>query len=173
MCFQHDEPSTHYTWDVREYLHECFPNHWLGCCRPHAWSLRSPDLAPLDYYLCSYLNNVVYETNVDSRSTLLHYIFAAAEHVCNHFHNTISYPFCTDAFWKTTQLKEETCNSYCETLLCAWSCKWVNFVWNGYFISDRGCAKIHCQWCSVGAVILLDVHVLCKVLCCIRWCVCN
>jgi len=90
MCSQHDETSTHYTWDVREYLYECFPNHWLGCCRPHAWSLKLPDLAPLDYYLWNYLKNVVYETNVDSRSSLRRYLFAETEHICNHFHNTVS-----------------------------------------------------------------------------------
>jgi hypothetical protein len=43
----------------------------------------------IEVALWSYLN-VVYEANVDSRSALLCYIFAAAEHVSNHFHNTVS-----------------------------------------------------------------------------------
>lgn len=75
---------------------------------------------------------------------------------------------------KNTQpLKEETSNSYCETVPHDWSFRWVNFVWNGYFVNNKGCTKIHCQLCSVSTIILLDVHVLCKGLCCIRWCVWN
>ena len=88
MYFQHDEAPPHYTWHVREYLNESFPNCWLGCGGPIAWPRWSPDLTPLFYYLWGHMKTLVYETKVDSRAALHHRIFAVAEHICNHLDNT-------------------------------------------------------------------------------------
>ena len=82
--FQHDGAPPHYTWHVREYLNESFPNRWLGCGGPVAWPPRLPDLTPLDYYLWGHMKILVYESKVDSRAALRHLIFAAAEHIHNH-----------------------------------------------------------------------------------------
>jgi len=67
MYFQHDGAPPHYTWCVKEYLNESFPNRWLGCGGPVAWPLRLPDRIPLDYYLWGHMKTLVYETKVDSR----------------------------------------------------------------------------------------------------------
>ena len=59
MYFQHDGAPPHYIQRVREYLNEFFPDRWLGHGRPVAWPPRLPDLAPLDYYLCGYMETLV------------------------------------------------------------------------------------------------------------------
>jgi hypothetical protein len=63
---------------VRHYLDESFPNRWLGRGGPVAWTPRSPDLTPLDYYLWGHMKTLVYKTKVDSREALRDRIFAAA-----------------------------------------------------------------------------------------------
>jgi len=84
MYFQHDGASPHYTWRVREYLNDYFPNRWLGHGGPVALPPRSPDLTPLDFYLWGHMKTLVYETKVNSKAELCHHIFAAAEHIRNH-----------------------------------------------------------------------------------------
>jgi len=90
MHFQHDGAPPHYTWHVREYLNESFPNRWLGRGGPVAWPPRSPDLKPLDYYLWGHMKTLVYEIKVDSRAALHRHIFVAAEHISNHPDNIAS-----------------------------------------------------------------------------------
>jgi hypothetical protein len=65
MYFQHDGAFSHYTPHVRKYLNESFPNRWFGRGELVAWPPRSPDLAPLDYYLWVHMKTLVYETKVD------------------------------------------------------------------------------------------------------------
>jgi hypothetical protein len=84
MYFQHDGAPPHYTWHVRDYLHESFPNRWLGRGGPVAWPPRSPDLTPLDYYLWGHMKMLVYESKVYSWAVLRDRIFGAAEHIRNH-----------------------------------------------------------------------------------------
>jgi len=72
MYFQHDGASPHYTWRVREYLNESFPNRWLGHGGPVAWPPRSSDRTPHDYYLWGHMKTLVYETKVDSRAAKVH-----------------------------------------------------------------------------------------------------
>ena len=81
MYFQHDGAPPHYTNLVRKLLNDLFPNCWLGRGGPVAWSPRSPDLTPLDYYLWGHMKTLVYETTVDSRTALRRRIFAAAEQI--------------------------------------------------------------------------------------------
>jgi len=90
MYFQHDGAPPHYTRHMREYLNESFPTRWLGRGGPVAWSPRSPDLTPLDYYLWGHMKTLVYETKVDSRAALCHRIFAAEELIRNHPDNIVS-----------------------------------------------------------------------------------
>ena len=72
---------------MRDYLNESFPNRWLGRGRPIPWPPRSPDLTPLDYYIWSHMNTLVYETKVDSRAAQRDRIFAAVEHIQKHPNN--------------------------------------------------------------------------------------
>jgi hypothetical protein len=90
MYFQHDGAPPHFSRQVREYLHELFPNRWFGRGGPVAWPPRSPDLTPLDYYLWGHMKTLVYEIKVDSRAALLDRIFAAAEYIRNHPENIAS-----------------------------------------------------------------------------------
>jgi len=90
MYFQHDGAPPHYTRYVKEYLIESFPNRWLGRGGPVAWPPRSPDLKPIDYYLCGHMKTLVYETKVDSQAALRDRIFVAAEHIRNHPDNIAS-----------------------------------------------------------------------------------
>ena len=90
MYCQHDGAPPHYSQHVREYLHESFPNLWIGRGGPVAWPPWSPDLTLLYYYLWGHMKTLVYETKVDSRAALCHRIFAAAEHIRNHPDNTVS-----------------------------------------------------------------------------------
>jgi len=68
MCFQHDGAPPHYTRHVRVYLNESFPNRWLGHGEPVAWAPSSADLKPLDYYLWSQMETLIYETKVESKA---------------------------------------------------------------------------------------------------------
>jgi len=90
MYFQHDGAPPNYARYVREYLHESFPNRWLGRGGPVAWAPRSPELTRLDYYLWGHMKTLVYETKVKSRATLHDRIFAAAEHIRNNSDNVAS-----------------------------------------------------------------------------------
>ena len=90
MYFQHDGVPPHYTRHVKEYLHESFPNRWLGRGGPVAWPPSSPDLTPLDYYLWGHMKTLVYETKVESSAALRDPIFAAAEHIRNHPDNAVA-----------------------------------------------------------------------------------
>ncbi len=47
-----DGASAHYASDVRDWFDESFPERWLA---------RSADLAPADYFLWSYLKDIVYK----------------------------------------------------------------------------------------------------------------
>ena len=67
MYFQHDGAPPHYTRHMRDYVNESFPNRWLGRGGPVAWPPRSPDLTPLDYYLCGHMKTLVYETSSTAR----------------------------------------------------------------------------------------------------------
>jgi hypothetical protein len=44
MYFHHDGSESLYTQHVKQYLQECFLDHWLGHGGPLAWPPRSPDL---------------------------------------------------------------------------------------------------------------------------------
>jgi len=102
MYFQNDGAPPHYTRHVSEYLHESFPNRWLGHGGPVAWPARLPDLTPLDYYLWGNMKTLVYETTVESRAALSDRIFAAAEHLRNHPDNVAS---ATQSLW----MRAENC----------------------------------------------------------------
>ena len=51
LWFQLDGAPAHFAINVRNYLHQVFPNRWIGRSRdaPVPWPPRSPDLIPLDF----------------------------------------------------------------------------------------------------------------------------
>jgi membrane-bound acyltransferase YfiQ involved in biofilm formation len=51
MYSQCDGAESHYTQHVKQYLQDCFLDHWLGHGVPLAWPSRSPDPTLLDYDL--------------------------------------------------------------------------------------------------------------------------
>lgn len=62
IWFQHDGAPPHRRSMITNWLNAEFPNRWIGKQGPVEWPPRSPDLAPLDFYLWSRLRNIVYET---------------------------------------------------------------------------------------------------------------
>ena len=59
MWFMDDGAPPHFTLNVRNYLHQHYPNRWIGRGNdaPVNWPPRSPDLTPLDYFLCGVSKN--------------------------------------------------------------------------------------------------------------------
>jgi hypothetical protein len=51
---------------VRDVLDSTYHDRWIGRGGPTGWPPRSPDLNPLDCYLCAHLNNVVYAVPADN-----------------------------------------------------------------------------------------------------------
>jgi hypothetical protein len=64
VIFQQDGAPPHWGRIVRDYLDATFPNRWLGRNGPLAWPPRSPDIAPLDFFLWGYVKDKVYATKV-------------------------------------------------------------------------------------------------------------
>ena len=49
VVFLQDGAPPHFAITVRDYLNQAFPGRWIGRVAPMIWSLRSPDLTPLDF----------------------------------------------------------------------------------------------------------------------------
>lgn len=62
MWLQHDGAPPHNAAQVRQFLHETFPNSWLGRGGPVSWPPRSPDLTSCDFFLWGFIKNKVYVT---------------------------------------------------------------------------------------------------------------
>lgn len=60
ILYQHDGAPPHYAHQVCNFLHQTFPNRWIGRRGPTEWPARSPDLTPVDYFLWGYLKNKIY-----------------------------------------------------------------------------------------------------------------
>ncbi|GBL79761.1 hypothetical protein AVEN_101733-1, partial [Araneus ventricosus] len=52
--------------DVRAFLNTTFPNRWIGHCGTIAWSPRSPDVTPLDFFFFwgYYVKHKVYSKEI-------------------------------------------------------------------------------------------------------------
>ena len=62
MFFQQDGAPPHWGRNVRAFLHENFPNRWIGRDGPIPWAARSPDLTPLDFFFWGFVKTAVYAT---------------------------------------------------------------------------------------------------------------
>ena len=52
MWFQHDGAPAHFSQQVQANLNRICRENWIGRGGPVAWPARSPDLTPLDFFLC-------------------------------------------------------------------------------------------------------------------------
>ena len=77
MIFMQDGAPPHFSKDVRAWLHNTFPERWMGRRGPIEWPPRSPDLTPLDFFLWGYLKSVVYAKHPKSLDELKQQIATA------------------------------------------------------------------------------------------------
>ena len=70
LTFQQDGAPPHYAREVREFLDNVFPDHWIGRRGPLEWPARSPDLTPLDFFLWGHLQSKIYATQPRSLDEL-------------------------------------------------------------------------------------------------------
>lgn len=75
---QLDGAPPHFGRNVRNWLHENYPERWIGRGGPVEWPPRSPDLTPLDFYVWGTMKNLVYVTPVATQEELLARIMQAA-----------------------------------------------------------------------------------------------
>ena len=81
MWFQQDGAPAHFTHDILAFLHNSFPDRWIGRRGAVEWPAHSPDLSPLDYYFWGHLKSLVYETTVNYPETLVARLVAATEEI--------------------------------------------------------------------------------------------
>lgn len=81
IWFQLDGAPPHFARNVRNYLHQIFPNRWIGRGRdaPVQWPPRSPDLTPLDYSVWGCMKDFVYMVPILSENHLRERILQAGE----------------------------------------------------------------------------------------------
>ncbi|PSN39385.1 hypothetical protein C0J52_26129, partial [Blattella germanica] len=56
LTFQQDGAPPHIHRNVKTFLDVTFQRNWIGRGGPIAWSLRSPDLTPLDFFAWGFIN---------------------------------------------------------------------------------------------------------------------
>lgn len=85
MWYMHDGAPPHYSLDVRQYLHDQYPNRWIGRGNdaPVRWPPRSPDLNMCDFFLWGALKTEIYKTTVNTREELWQRILNASNRLNN------------------------------------------------------------------------------------------
>ena len=78
LWLHHDGAPEHFALDVREYLNNVFPNHWIGRGASVQWPPRSPDLTPMDFFIWGEMKCLVYETPIDTAEELVARVAEAA-----------------------------------------------------------------------------------------------
>lgn len=81
IWFQLDGAPPHFDRNVRNHLHQIFPNRWIGRGQdaPVKWPPRSPDLTPLDFSVWGCMKDFVYRVPILNENHLRDRIFQAAE----------------------------------------------------------------------------------------------
>jgi hypothetical protein len=62
--FPHDGATPHFSRNLREFLDNQYPQHWIGRGGPHHWPARSPDLN------LNHLEFIIYRLPINSESDL-------------------------------------------------------------------------------------------------------
>jgi hypothetical protein len=83
LHFMHYGAPAHFNLFARRYLNRKLPCEWIGRGGPTAWSPRSPDLKPLDFYLWGHLKSLVSSSPVDDVETLRNRIVAGFQTIRN------------------------------------------------------------------------------------------
>ncbi|OZI14502.1 hypothetical protein CE195_08265, partial [Sodalis-like symbiont of Philaenus spumarius] len=60
VYFMQDGAPPHYLTDVKDFLNDHFSGQWIGRDAPIAWSPRSPDPTPLDFFLWGFIKAIDY-----------------------------------------------------------------------------------------------------------------
>ena len=76
-----DGAPPHFSCFVTDVLNERFLDAWIGRGGPIPWPPRSPDLSPLDFFLCGYIKNIVYAEKIRNIQHLQERITSAIENV--------------------------------------------------------------------------------------------
>lgn len=66
LWWQQDGAPAHFANNVLAFLHQVFPQCWIGHRGPVVWPVRSPDITPPDFFLWGYLKDKVYANPIDS-----------------------------------------------------------------------------------------------------------
>lgn len=70
MWFQQDGAPAHTAGMSRNQLNETFGDQWVGIGGPVEYPARSPDLTPCDFFVWSFIQNIVYATPVATEEEL-------------------------------------------------------------------------------------------------------
>ncbi|GBL89022.1 hypothetical protein AVEN_255173-1 [Araneus ventricosus] len=81
LWFQHDGAPTHFCAPVRGWLDMQYPGRWIERGGLVLWPPRSPDLAPLDFFLWGHLKELVYRDVVTTQMDLVARLHAACTSV--------------------------------------------------------------------------------------------
>ena len=82
IWFQNDgAPAHYYQRDVRNYLHRTFGPRLIAREEEYAWSARSPDLTPLDFFLWGNVKNDVYSLPIENENHLRERIIASCRSI--------------------------------------------------------------------------------------------
>jgi hypothetical protein len=81
LWLQHDGTPPYFSGQVTVFLNQHFQNRWIGLQGSVAWPPRSPDLAPLDYYLWRRMKSLLCAVKSRTRSELLNRIMDAFTHI--------------------------------------------------------------------------------------------
>jgi len=81
VIFMQDGAPPHFSWFLTDVLNETYPGAWIGRGGPIPWPPRSPDLSPLDFFLCGYIKNIVYAEKIRNIQHLQDRITSAIETV--------------------------------------------------------------------------------------------
>ncbi|KAJ8914456.1 hypothetical protein NQ315_011397 [Exocentrus adspersus] len=78
---QLDGASAHCSVIVRHHLNEHFPNAWIGRQGPTAWTPRSADLTPMDYFLWGVVKSDVYRVPATTREDMVERILQSFQRI--------------------------------------------------------------------------------------------
>ena len=81
VIFQQDGALPYWGLEVRQFLNETFPDRWIGCDGPIPCLPHSPDITLLDFFLCRYVKDIIYQTKVRDINDLQHSIIEAIDTV--------------------------------------------------------------------------------------------
>ena len=81
IIFQQDGAPPHWGLEVCQFLNETFPDRWIGRDSPIPWLPCFPDITLLDFFLWSYVKDIIYQTKIREINDLQHRIIKAIDTV--------------------------------------------------------------------------------------------